>query len=87
MPCPEDVEHENVDLQDTRGRLLRLVAAIGVSALLTVLVLGWMHSVSGEPGADPVSGGTVGFVAILVFVLGSVAISAAITAIHKRLRS
>ena len=80
------MEQENVDIQDTRGRLLRLVAAVGVSALLTAVVLGWMRSVSGEPGADPVSGGTVGFVAILVFVLGSVAISAAISAIHKRLR-
>jgi hypothetical protein len=84
--CPEDVEQEHVDLQGMRPRLLRLLAAVGLSAVLTALVLGWMRSVSGDPGADPVSGGTVGFVAILIFVFGAVVISGVLAAVAKRLR-
>jgi hypothetical protein len=75
----------NVDIKDTRGRLIRLAASLGLAAVITVLALIGMRSVSGDPNADPIGGSVMGFVGLLVFVLTSVAIAGVISVVRGRL--
>lgn len=76
----------HVDLRDTRGRLLRLATAVALGALITVLAMAGMRSVSGEPNGDPVGGSMIGFVGLLVFVLTSAAVAGTMSFVRSRRR-
>ena len=74
----------HVDLRDTRGRLIRLATAVAIGAVITVFAMRWIVSVSDDPNGDPVGGSMVGLVAILVFVLTSVAALGGLVMIQRR---
>ena len=77
---------DTIDLRDHRGRLIRIALAVVIGAVLTVLMMSLVRSLAEIPNPDPVSGASVGMLAIGIFVVMSGATLAIITAIARRLR-
>ena len=80
------MDEPTIDLRDHRGRLRRVIAAAALGILITVIVLGWIRSVAATPNADPVSGASVGLLAIAMGVVISMVMHGLITAIARRRR-
>ncbi len=75
-----------IDLRDHRGRLTRLIAAIVAGIVIAIVVLAGVRSVAVEPNSDPVSGASVGLLAIGLAVVASLVAHGAITSVAHRLR-
>lgn len=62
---------DDLDLRDTRGRLIRLAIAIVAGVCLTVICMRCIGSISPAPNKDPVGGSSVGLLAIAMFVVST----------------
>ncbi len=67
----------DVDLRNTRGRLIRLTIAATIALAVTVLAMLGIDA-SGTRGAnsDPIGSSSVGLLAIFMFVLGTAGVHA-----------
>ncbi len=72
-----------MDLRDHRGRLTRLAIAAAIGAIVTMLVL---HAIGPAENPDPVASGSVGMLAIGIFVVTTAVVLGFVTALHRRLR-
>lgn len=59
----------DTDLRNTRGRLLKLAIAAAIGAVLTFFVIQAMTNSGRGPNEDPIGTGSVGILAIAVFVV------------------
>ena len=72
----------DVDLRDTRGRLIRLATAAAIALAVTLVVMRYVAT--GTPNSDPVGASTVGLLAIFVFVVTTALVSAVIAKVRNR---
>jgi hypothetical protein len=72
-----------IDLRDHRGRLTRLAIAAAIASIVTLIVL---RAIGPAENPDPVAAGSVGMLAIGIFVVTTAAVLGVITAVHRRRR-
>jgi hypothetical protein len=63
------MDDADVDLLDTRGRLRRLALATSIGAVVTLLVMRLIESVSSPVSNDPVSPSAILLLAVGMFVV------------------
>jgi polyferredoxin len=76
------MEHA-MDLRDHRGRLTRLAIAGAIGAVVTFVVL---RAIGPAQNTDPVATGSVGMLAIGIFVVTTAVVLGFVTALHRRFR-
>jgi len=75
----------DVDLRNTRGRLIRLAISASVALAVTILaMLGIDASNTRGPNSDPIGSSSVGLLAIFMFVLGTAGVDAMLRRVAKR---
>jgi hypothetical protein len=77
----DDLSH---DVRDHRGRLIRLAVAIVIGAVVTIVAMRWIHSVSAPVNSDPVATSSVGLLAIAIFVVTTAFAAAMIARFRRR---
>ena len=71
----------SIDLRDHRGRLTRLAIAAAIGSIVTLIVL---RAIGPAENPDPVAAGSVGMLAIGIFVVTTAAVLGVVTAVHRR---
>jgi hypothetical protein len=80
------MDESSIDLRDHRGRLVRLIAAVAIGIVATVIAMLGIRSVAEAPEADPVSGASVGVFSIALAVFASLLAHWMIGFVARRLR-
>ena len=70
-----------MDLRDARGRLTRLAIAAAIGSVVTLIVL---RAIGPAENPDPVATGSVGMLAIGIFVVTTAAVLGLVTGVHRR---
>ena len=75
----------DVDLRNTRGRLIRLAISASIALAITILAMLGIDA-SGTRGAnsDPIGSSSVGLLAIFMFVLGTAGVDTMLRRFAKR---
>jgi len=78
------MDDADVDLLDTRGRLRRLALATTIGALVTLLVMHLIGSVSTPASNDPVSPSAILLLAVGMFVVTTALGVSVLAHLHRR---
>ena len=82
-PGMDESTSASIDLRDHRGRLTRLAIAAAIGSIVTLIVL---RAIGPAENPDPVAAGSVGMLAIGIFVVTTAAVLGVVTAVHRRSR-
>jgi hypothetical protein len=75
----------DVDLRNTRGRLIRLAISASIALAVTIVaMLGIDATNTRGPNSDPIGSSSVGLLAIFMFVLGTAGVDTMLRRLAKR---